>query len=88
MFTMKLDSSDFLATWSVAGMLVGIAAVSGLLTDSPARLAPGVVNVMPRLALVAEAVAFASPNGGARLAALEGRGVPVSSSGAEAGPKC
>jgi len=85
---MNLDRMDFLATWSVAGMLVGIAAASGLLTDSPARLAPGVVNVMPQPALVAEAVAFARPDGGARLAPLQGGVVGASSSNAEASPKC
>jgi hypothetical protein len=57
MFTMKLDCMDFLATWSVAGMLVGVAAISGLLTGLPARVAPGVMNVVPPPALVAKAVA-------------------------------
>jgi len=83
---MKLDCMDFLATWSVAGMLVGVAAVSGLLTDSPPRLTPGVVIVVPQPTLVAEAVAFAGPDGGARLAAPEGR---IASFGnAKAGPNC
>lgn len=85
---MNLDRMDFLTTWSVAGMLVGIAAVSGLLTDSPARLGPGVVNVTQQPALVAEAVGFARPDGNARLAQLLGNVLGTSSSDGEVGRKC